>query len=72
MFGTTLIIIGSFFLLKNLGLISGSLWNIVWPSLIIILGLKSVLRKKYSYFDKFHRFKKEAHKFNEGMRRGEE
>ena len=37
--GIALIVIGVVFLLQNLGLISSSAWQIVWPTLIIIFGL---------------------------------
>lgn len=34
-----LIIIGVVFLLKNLGLITGSTWEIIWPLILIAFGL---------------------------------
>ncbi|MCX6813531.1 MAG: DUF5668 domain-containing protein [Candidatus Azambacteria bacterium] len=40
-----LIIIGSAFLLKNLGYISGSTWGIIWPALLIVFGIGILLRK---------------------------
>lgn len=40
-----LIIIGAVFLLQNLGIITSDIWEIIWPSLIIVLGL-SMLSKK--------------------------
>lgn len=39
MFGLILIALGLLFLLKNLGIISGDVWGIFWPILLIILGL---------------------------------
>ncbi len=45
-FGAAIIIIGFIFLLQNLGLIPGSAWQIVWPCLIILLGL-SMICKSY-------------------------
>jgi len=41
-----LILIGILFLLKNLGIITGSIWSILWPLLVIILGLSLLARKK--------------------------
>ena len=45
-FGLALIIIGIIFLLEKFGIISGSIWGYVWPSLIILLGLFMVLGKR--------------------------
>lgn len=48
MFGLIILIIGILFLLKNLGLISGNLWNIFWPLLLIAIGLGLMLKKRHS------------------------
>ena len=40
-----LIIIGSVFLLKNLGYISVSMWGIIWPVFFIVFGIGILLRK---------------------------
>lgn len=40
-----LIIIGSAFLLKNLGYISGGIWGIIWPVFLIVFGIGILLRK---------------------------
>ena len=37
--GLIVIIIGIAFLLKNLGYISGSVWSIVWPAVLIAIGI---------------------------------
>ena len=37
--GLILIAVGVFALLVQLGVLSGSLWSYVWPSIIIALGL---------------------------------
>jgi hypothetical protein len=42
-FGASLIIIGIFFLLKNLGIISSDLWDVFWPSFLIIIGVKLIM-----------------------------
>lgn len=39
LFGIILVIIGVVFLLEATGLISGNAWQIIWPCLIIVLGL---------------------------------
>lgn len=36
--GKVLVIIGVVFLLKNLGLISGPAWEVVWPTALIVMG----------------------------------
>jgi hypothetical protein len=54
MFGLILIALGVLFLLKNLGIISGSVWDIFWPILLIVLGLEiliSTLRKRKFFKD---------------------
>lgn len=47
-FGIILLIIGVVFLLKNLGLISGGVWNIIWPCLLIAIGLRFLFKRKGS------------------------
>jgi len=46
MLGYAFIILGAVFLLKNLNLLSGIDWEIVWPVAAIILGVLMVLKKK--------------------------
>ncbi|MCX6812773.1 MAG: DUF5668 domain-containing protein [Candidatus Berkelbacteria bacterium] len=45
-FGLTILGIGVIFLLKNLGYISGGVWEIAWPSFLILLGLSILFRSK--------------------------
>ncbi|MBL7156031.1 MAG: hypothetical protein ISS87_00305 [Candidatus Pacebacteria bacterium] len=45
-FGIILLAIGAVLLLQNLGFISGNMWNILWPCLIIAMGLSVLLKKK--------------------------
>lgn len=49
-FSISLIAIGVIFLLKNLGIISGEIWGIIWPTLIILLGLSLLLRPQRRHF----------------------
>jgi hypothetical protein len=42
-FGTLIIVVGVFFLLRNLGIISAELWDILWPTVLIIIGVKLLL-----------------------------
>lgn len=41
-----LIIIGAVFLLQNLGYISGGTWSIIWPAILIVIGLRMILKRK--------------------------
>lgn len=45
MLGVILIVIGAIFLLKNLGIITGDVWEIIWPVLLIALGLSFFFRR---------------------------
>lgn len=45
--GLVLIIIGATFLLKNLGYISQDAWDIIWPAILIILGLWILIRGRF-------------------------
>ena len=45
-FGLILLIIGVVFLLQNLGYISGAAWSIIWPAILIVLGLALVFKRK--------------------------
>ena len=44
-FGLSLILVGVLFLLENIGVLSGDLWAIIWPSVIIIFGLSILSRR---------------------------
>jgi len=57
-----LIIIGVVFLLKNLGLIDASAWSVIWPLLIVVLGIKMSLLAF-----RFHRFMVSVREFMEKM-----
>lgn len=46
MLGIIILTIGVSFLLKNLGLISVSVWNIFWPLLLIVSGLALILKRR--------------------------
>lgn len=67
MFGIILVIIGLVFLLRNLGFITGDIWNILWPCLVIAIGLKFILKRKYDRWDKLHKFGERMHKFGDEM-----
>jgi len=42
--GIIIIIIGVAFLLKNLGVISIAVWNIIWPCILIVIGVRLLFR----------------------------
>ena len=44
--GLILIIIGAVFLLQNLGYISGAAWGIIWPAILIVIGLAVILKRR--------------------------
>ncbi len=46
MLGVALVVIGAIFLLKNLGLISGIAWDIVWPTIVIVVGAAMIMKKR--------------------------
>jgi len=38
------IIVGTTFLLKNLGVITGDVWGIIWPLILIVFGVYLALK----------------------------
>ena len=44
--GFILIIIGIVFLLQNFGYISEGAWSIIWPAILIVIGLEIILKRK--------------------------
>jgi len=44
--GLTLIVIGAIFLLQNLGYLTSDAWDVIWPLLLIILGLSMIIKRK--------------------------
>ena len=43
--GLLLVLVGAYFLLQNLGLLEGVRWAIVWPVILILIGLYFVGRR---------------------------
>jgi len=43
-FGLLLVVIGIVFLLENLGIVTGDVWDVIWPLIIILFGI-SVITK---------------------------
>ena len=48
--GLILLIIGTVFLLQNLGYISEGAWSIIWPIILVVIGLSIVLKRKNQGF----------------------
>ena len=46
MLAAALIIIGAVFLLKNLGIMPSIAWDIVWPIVLIVVGLVMIFKRK--------------------------
>lgn len=46
--GIILIVIGLVALMKNLGFITASTWEVLWPILVIALGLSFVSKRRCS------------------------
>lgn len=44
--GTILVVIGLVALLKNLGFITVDVWEVVWPVLLIMLGVSLLAKKR--------------------------
>jgi len=64
-FGLILLIIGVVFLLQNLGYISGAAWSIIWPAILIVIGIAILLkRRNHGFFweERFGWGKKEIKK----------
>ena len=58
--GTLLVIIGVFFLLRNLGIISAELGEVFWPAVLILIGIKLLLwpRRWHGFWKQFGKGKK--------------
>lgn len=46
LFALILLVIGIIFLLRNLGIIGVDIWPIIWPSLLIVLALRILIRAR--------------------------
>jgi uncharacterized membrane protein HdeD (DUF308 family) len=55
--GLLVLVVGVVFLMQNLGYISGSVWEILWPSFLIIAGLLMIFRQKDSCLGVFKKKK---------------
>ncbi len=46
-FGLLLVVIGAVFLLQNLGIVSGSVWNLIWPLIIMLFGISLLIKSLF-------------------------
>lgn len=44
--GSMVLLVGVVFLLQNLGYISGNVWGIIWPAMVIIIGLSMIMHPR--------------------------
>lgn len=44
-FGVTLVVVGIIFLLDNFGFLSHRAWDVIWPALIILIGIYLIAKK---------------------------
>jgi len=44
--GLLVIVVGVLFLLKNLGVIGGNFWDILWPIIIVFVGISMLFGRK--------------------------
>jgi len=51
-FGFFLVALGILFLLKNIGIIHGDIWDWVWPILIICIGIGIMVKPRWYNLDK--------------------
>lgn len=61
-FGLAIMLVGVVFLLNSLGIIPGGTWDILWPSLLILIGL-SIFLKDMRRESRWENFEKRANGF---------
>lgn len=47
-FGVTLVVVGVIFMLDNFGFLSHQAWDIIWPLLIVIIGVYLIFKRPAS------------------------
>jgi uncharacterized membrane protein len=45
-FGIAVIVIGLVFLMQALGLVPGSVWSVIWPCILIIIGIGIIYKER--------------------------
>ncbi len=46
LFALTILALGIIFLLRNLGIIGVDIWPVIWPSLLIVVALRMIIRAR--------------------------
>ena len=49
--GLLVIVVGVLFLLKNLGVIAGNFWDVLWPLVIVVAGISMFFGRKKHHRD---------------------
>jgi len=44
--GLLLVVLGVLFLLRNLGIIAGNFWDILWPAVVVFVGISVIFARK--------------------------
>jgi uncharacterized integral membrane protein len=44
--GALVLVVGLVFLMQNLGYISGNVWQVIWPLIVIVVGFSMIIRNK--------------------------
>ena len=59
--GLIIVIVGLILLMQNLGLVGPEIWNVIWPCLIILVGVGLLSRRQYKQA-KWERFEEKMEK----------
>jgi hypothetical protein len=46
LFALIILVLGIIFLLRNLGIIGVDIWPVIWPSLLIVIALRMIIRAR--------------------------
>jgi sulfite exporter TauE/SafE len=59
--GLIIIVIGLVLLMQNMGFVGPDIWNVIWPSLIILFGLSLLMKRRRSE-ERWDRFEQKVEK----------
>jgi uncharacterized membrane protein len=62
--GLIIIVIGLVLLMQNMGFVGPEIWNVIWPSLIILFGISLLMKRRRSedHWDKIKKHFEEKSK----------
>ena len=49
--GGIVLLLGAAFLLKNLGILTDVTWSVVWPAILVVIGLCMMFKKKKKFWE---------------------